>query len=373
MLERKVEIDSLVITASSFTGLGAGDSASATYTAVHEYDGVPDTIFQATVRWNSTGVFVSGDLTPADIDFAGFSPTEGWIVKILDYTRVDTVTFSPAALMRTAAVPESMDVSAEVSAETAAELPGQGYGINEMRIGQPGLDLSEYVELDGPPGAMLDSLSYVVVSNDPAVGLGVVTCAVRFDGQVMPQDGRFLVAESTFESNLFGAVPDYVPPPADSSLLFVDGSPATHFLVSRFFGNPGLDLDQDDDGQLDFRPWRDILDCVSLSYGHQTVLPAGHRISQGPGYCGLPPVASDTLQHIWRRCDGVEWQLGAQAPPATDTPGAPNPCPLPTAVEPRPITDPGLLGWVTPNPTAGGRTQFVLRLPRAARIALRVL
>jgi hypothetical protein len=360
VMERKVEIDSLVMRASASSGLGGGDGASAVFVAIHEYDGVPDTVFYATVTWGPGGVVTTGDLTPADIDFAGFSPTEGWILKILDFTWADTITFSASKAPGVLAVPESTEVHAEVTANAVSSAPGPSTEITEMRVGQPGPDWSEYVEFHSLPGALLDTLTYLVLSDDPLYGRGTILSVVPLAGQQVPEDGYFLMAEETFEVGLFGVLPDFVPPGPDP-LMFEDGVGATHMLVSHFDGLPGMDLDPDDDGNLDFRPWRETVDCVTLRYGEPMVSEVG--------YCGRK-ADRDTLQQIWLNCDGTTWMVGAQTPPKDDTPGAANPC-LPVHVAPHAPAAGALLARLAPNPTTGALS-FVLRLPRAAQVRLRI-
>lgn len=363
VMRRTVEIDSMVFRASSFSGLGQGDHARAVFHAIFRYDGVPDTMFRAAVLWDSNGVQVSGDLTPADLDFAGYDPIEGWVVKILDFTFSDTVTFAAGSVPHTLAVPETIITTASVDADAAAEAPGQAltFAITELRTGQPGPDLSEYVEIRGRPGALLDSLTYVVVHDDMIGGRGTVLAAVPLFGRVMPADGYFLMAEQTFEVPMFAAVPDFMVPGPDP-LPFHD-TPATHLLVSHFQGGPGMDLDFDDDGRLDFRPWRGIQDCVSMG-------PASPTVATPGGYCGAS-VRSDPLEQMWRDCDGVAWHVGNPLPPLTDTPGRANPCPPPVAVEPRRVEG-GWLAAPRPNP-ASGAVELGLRAPREARVRLAIV
>ncbi|MBI1853799.1 MAG: immunoglobulin domain-containing protein [Planctomycetes bacterium] len=110
-----------------------------------------------------------------------------------------------------------------------------------------------YVELAGDPDQRLDGLTFVVVAEH-----GDVRAVIDLSGRAIPADGHFLVVD--------GAVsPCGAPSNANGTGLGAsENESITHFLVARFTGSVGDDLDVDDDCALDSHPWFAILDEVSL-------------------------------------------------------------------------------------------------------------
>ncbi|HHH35369.1 MAG TPA: hypothetical protein ENK48_00900 [Gammaproteobacteria bacterium] len=189
--------------------------------------------------------------------------------------------------------------------------------INEIRIDQPGADRDEYFELMGGPGESLDGLTYLVIG-DGRGGSGVIEAVVGLDGLHLSPGGLALVAESGFS---LGPVPDRVAP-----LNFENGDNVTHLLVRGFTGSLEADLDTDDDGILDSRPWAVVLDSIALVDD-----PLGGDRFYGPT---AGPEAGRVPSHVfrdWRAPGG--WRLASAL--GTDTPGAPNPgVPFPPAPPP---------------------------------------
>lgn len=207
--------------------------------------------------------------------------------------------------------------------------------INEIRIDQPGSDNDEYFELVGEPGATLDGVFYIVIGDGDG-GNGTVEAIVDLTGHCIPDDGRFLVAESTFTLN--GVVPDLVL--SNSELNFENSDNVTHMLVRNLnpainvgSGFGGSDLDANDDGIIDDTgdydgdmnddgpPFDSIIDDVALVeeigggdfvYSKNIVGPDGTFV---PG-------------HVFRCADGNgTWQIGAFDPAGgQDTPGDTNDC-----------------------------------------------
>ena len=81
--------------------------------------------------------------------------------------------------------------------------------INEVRVDQPGIDLSEYVEFKGTPGSSLEGLTLVVIGDDDAASPpnqnGTIESVVALSGN-FSSTGFFVLAESTYQ---FGT-PDQV-------------------------------------------------------------------------------------------------------------------------------------------------------------------
>ncbi|MBC2607151.1 lamin tail domain-containing protein [Pelagicoccus albus] len=180
--------------------------------------------------------------------------------------------------------------------------------INEIRIDQPSTDNDEYFELAGYPGQSLEGVSYLVIG-DGSGGSGVIENVTSLDGLVIPEDGYFVAAESTF--NLASA--DYV-----ASLDFENSDNVTHLLVYEFTGSKGDDLDVDEDGVLDSEPWTALLDSVALIESVGT----GELVYADP----VGPDGSFVPGHVYRFADVVgDFKIGPfDLAEGYDTPGSEN-------------------------------------------------
>jgi len=211
----------------------------------------------------------------------------------------------------------------------ALPLASMAVNLNEIRIDQPGSDASEYAELAGTAGESLDGITYLVIG-DNAGGSGGVDNVTDLTGNVIPADGLFLMAESTFGTGglgLTGSV-DFT-----TSLNFENSDNVTHMLVTGM--NPAVssssDLDTDNDGVIDpTGDWdgdglddgpafQSIIDCVGLV---ETV---------GTGdllYCGtlVGPDGTFVPGHVYLCTSG--WVIGPFGG-GEDTPGVNNNCPVP--------------------------------------------
>jgi len=173
---------------------------------------------------------------------------------------------------------------AQVGSIAPRALTAQGNNlvfINEIRTDQVGSDSDEYFELFGLAGDNLDGLTYLVIG-DGSTGSGTIESVVDLGGQVMPADGTFLAAESSFSLRTADMT---------TSLNFENGDNVTHVLVVGFSGSNGDDLDTDDDGVLDVTPWIFALDAISLVanptsgdkyYASSIVTPLSTAVDVGP-------------------------------------------------------------------------------------------
>jgi hypothetical protein len=130
-----------------------------------------------------------------------------------------------------------------------------GAWISEIRVDEPGPDTDEYFELSGTPGESLQGLTYLVLGDGPA-GSGQIEAVISLDGQVVPDDGVFLVTESTYA--------DLAEADVVTLLNFENGDNTTHLLVRGFSGSLDDDLDRDNDCWLDETPWTEMVDAVAL-------------------------------------------------------------------------------------------------------------
>jgi MYXO-CTERM domain-containing protein len=191
--------------------------------------------------------------------------------------------------------------------------------INEVRIDQTGTDNDEYFELAGPPGASLDGLRYLVLGDGPT---GTIEAVINLDGQVIPPSGFFVVGEAT----LTLGVPNLV-----TTLDFENTDTVTHMLVSGFTGALNDNVDGNADGVFDVTPWAIVLDTVAVFDPGSAELPYGPPLAcvDGPT-CQEVGDGINAPQHVFR-CVDTEgtWNIGQDdlaAVPATDSPGAANPC-----------------------------------------------
>jgi hypothetical protein len=232
------------------------------------------------------------------------------------------VALAPSALaqakgQRPVAAPEPL--SEKPAAKPPVRLPlGIWPWINEIRTGQPGPDLDEYFELEGPAGLSLDGVWYLVIGDDdgavPPEGNGTIEVAIDLSGLVMPEDGFLVVGEPTMTVG----VPDFA-----TSLNFEDNDNVTHLLVVNFTGTVGQDLDTNDDGTLDLTPWGEIVSSVGL-----VAVPNPDGIVGNFLYATtlVGPDGPTAPAHSYLCADGPEWAFGPSDPLAgEDTVGAANP------------------------------------------------
>lgn len=137
--------------------------------------------------------------------------------------------------------------------------------LSEIRVDStPPLTNAEYIELTGVAGDPLDGLAIVVLGDaddalGPALGdSGVVEAVVPLDGQAIPSDRAFLV----HASGILWVQPDLVWP-----VGLEDADNLTVLLVRDAKAQVGDDLDGDNDGILDFEPWSEVVDGVSIVWG----------------------------------------------------------------------------------------------------------
>lgn len=204
--------------------------------------------------------------------------------------------------------------------------------INEIRIDQPGTDNQEYFELSGSAGASLNTLTYLVIG-DGAGGSGVVEAVVSLAGLVIPGDGHFLAAETTFTGSAPALWPGGLPDAlfGAAGLNFENGDNVTHLLVDGFTGANGNDLDTDDDGLLDSTPWTSVLDSVAL-----IVDPTFTTSERVYSSTMVGPDGTFVPGHIYRSHDTTgPWKIGVfdgSVNGWNDTPGTTNPVPEPATL-----------------------------------------
>lgn len=189
--------------------------------------------------------------------------------------------------------------------------------INEIRVDQDGSDTDEYIELAGAANESLAGLSIVVIGDGNATTQqGVIEDIESLDGQVINSTGFFTLAESSFFTN---ATAD-----ATVSLNFENSQSTTFLLVSGLSNTAasGDDLDTDDDGTFETKPWASIIDSVSI------VSSQSDDIEYSSTLVG-PDDDSSSPEHIFLCDDGFRIGLDAFTDDIDDdfdTPTLPNKC-----------------------------------------------
>jgi hypothetical protein len=194
--------------------------------------------------------------------------------------------------------------------------------ITEARIDQISADNDEYFELYGEPGTLLNGLSYIVIGDGAATqGSGLIETVINLQGQVIPADGFFLAAKSTFV--LGGVTPDFILS-CNNNDCFENSDNVTHMLVFGFTGSLGQDLDTDDDGVLDLTPWTSVNSTLAFIES-AAVPPVETEYAYGDVRVG--PDANGFVPSQISFCPGSEeYTIGvfdpATAPAGSETPGA---------------------------------------------------
>jgi len=197
----------------------------------------------------------------------------------------------------------------------ASALAGTPTHISEVRLNESGVDVNDFVEIDGTPGTSMNNMTYVVISrgDDPAAN-GVIEHAYALSGTI-PASGHYVVAGLDYTLSIADlTIPDFE---------FFASDNKTHLLVTGFTGVIGDDLDTNEDGVLDLTPWRSVVDSVAIVLN---TVPTGNN--------GNSWVYSDTLVgpdgvfvpgHVYVCADTAEWEVGLFSPVGqTDRPNETN-------------------------------------------------
>jgi uncharacterized protein len=187
--------------------------------------------------------------------------------------------------------------------------------ISEIRTNQPGVDSDEYFELYSSSNEdNLANLTYLVIGDGPK-GSGVIEAVVRLNEHSFNKDNPFfLTTESSF--TLTDTTADNI-----TSLNFENDDNVTHLLVKNFTGINGEDLDSDDDGILDTKPWSAIIDGVSMIVKIGT---EDHAYASTLGLQSVGPNGSFAPAHVFRTMNTGSFLIGGFNLGEDDTPGANN-------------------------------------------------
>ena len=211
----------------------------------------------------------------------------------------------------------SRTILAAIAAFALPALASAQVTLNEIRVGQPGFDTQEYVELKAVAGTSLSGLTLVVIGDaegqTPPAQNGVIEEAIALSGSV-GTSGYFVIAEPTFTL----ALADLVAP-----LNFEDPDNVTFLLVTGYWGTIGQSLDTNLDGTLDVTPWTGIVDSVAIV---STQTPDGITSDFVYSSTRVGPDGTTSPSYVRRCLNTGAWQVGAaDLSVAGDTPDADNP------------------------------------------------
>ena len=206
--------------------------------------------------------------------------------------------------------------------------------LNEVRIDQQGADNDEFAELSGQPGADLSSLTYIVIGDGTTTTKsGVIECVMPLTGKTMPANGLFLITSKVTGQDgiAFGKAGDL----QSTAFNFENSDNVTHLIVRNFTGTLAQDLDTNDDGVLELKPWGSVVEglavCnttaaapVTSEWWYTPVMESG---------ASVPRTLPDTIYPgtMFYRCSPQgSWKLGFFDPVAAgsanlDSPSAANP------------------------------------------------
>jgi dockerin type I repeat protein len=134
--------------------------------------------------------------------------------------------------------------------------------LNELYVNPPGADDNrEFVEIRSTTGGVtsMNGVAFVEINGDPGTA-GVIDHDIHLSGLTTGSNGLLLLGQNYTTTTPWGTLPagtalgDRTGTMADNNL--------TVLLVTGYTGQPGQDLDTNNDGVLDATPWTAVLDSV---------------------------------------------------------------------------------------------------------------
>ena len=273
----------------------------------------------------------TGELTvPATVTIAPDATSATFVATAVD----DAIPDGAQSVTVTASDPAAVIVSSDlvISVTDDEDFTVPAVVLNELRIDHTGADVDEYIELySATPDVALSRLFVVIIGDGPG-GSGVVERVFDLGGETM--SGNYFLIGSDIMTL---ATPDLTFPAGASGYL-ENSDNVSILLVSDFTGAEGDDLDVDEDGMLETKPWATLLDGVALIEEVNADDGAGGFLkptgtewdySMDLGIQGIGPDESGFVPgHVFRNADNDgQFSIGVfdiTAEGSNDTPGAEN-------------------------------------------------
>jgi len=139
--------------------------------------------------------------------------------------------------------------------------------LNEIYANIPGEDSNrEFIEILATPSAALTNVWLLEIDGDGS-NAGVIDNAQNLNSIVSGANGLVLLGDGYSSSNPWVDQIESATTLADLEGGVIENGSITFLLVEGFSSAAGFDLDVDNDGQLDFLPWSDVLDGVGWTDG----------------------------------------------------------------------------------------------------------
>ncbi|NJL74446.1 MAG: hypothetical protein HC892_04780 [Saprospiraceae bacterium] len=174
--------------------------------------------------------------------------------------------------------------------------------LNEIGINPPGTDDNfEFIELKGTPSASLAGLTLITIDGD-GTGTGVIDEIINLSSFSLGTNGLFLLRENSTTTPAAGFIPTPATATAKDSLtaINIENGTVTFFIVSGFTGTLNQDLDTNNDGTLDIRPWTVGVDSVGLTDSGTDFMYAGAARN-------FPQFGTFTADALFRTSDTDTW------------------------------------------------------------------
>lgn len=190
--------------------------------------------------------------------------------------------------------------------------------INEVRIGQPGAALDQYVEFTGGPGLSVNGFQLVVIGDAegqfPPNQNGEVEILINLNGN-FDANGVFVLASPSYT---LGAANQTA-----ADLVFEQGDNLTLILTSGYGGAAGSNIDTDNDGAIDAAAGLNVLDSLAIV---ATANPDGFGSDFIYSNTTVGPVDGFNPLHAWKCADSGAWRAGTDSLGSEDeTAGLANP------------------------------------------------
>lgn len=205
-----------------------------------------------------------------------FTPANALLPQTIAVTAVDDVIFEGAhsGLIQHSTTSEDIAYDGLAVASTNVSIQDNDPSttpplvvLNEIYANIPGEDSNrEFIEILATPSSPLTNVWLLEIDGDGS-NAGVIDNAQNLNSIVSGANGLVLLGDGYSRSNPWGNQVEPTTTLADLEGGVIENGSITFLLVAGFSSAVGIDLDVDNDGQLDFVPWLEILDGVGWSDG----------------------------------------------------------------------------------------------------------